>query len=231
MKPLERDYSTATVQELFSRVAWVYDVWGRLTEEKAVRTALELAAVRDGERVLEVAVGTGQLFERLVRELNPDGENVGIDLSPAMVRRARRRLGDVDASRYTLAQGDALSLPYPDGAFDLVLNNYMLDLFPEHLFDPALRELARVLAPAGRLVITSMAFGHRWYHRIWYHLSRWFPRLLTDCRPILLEEPLRRAGLEPTRTAAVSQNTFPSQVIRAQPLSGSRSRSAGTAAR
>ncbi len=216
MEILERGYSSDTVRRLFARVLPIYDFWGRLTEEKAVRRALELAAVRDGERVLEVAVGTGRLFERLVRELNPDGENVGIDLSPAMVRRAERRLRDVDPTRYSLSEGDALDLAYPDGTFDLVLNSYMLDLFPEDRFEPVLREIARVLAPGGRLVITSMAFGDRWYHRFWYLLSRWFPRLLTNCRPVRLEGPLQRAGFEIQETAHVSQNTFSSQVIRAR---------------
>ena len=66
------------------RIAPVYDLWGILTESRARRSALELADIQDGRRLLEVAVGTGLAFEEMVRR-NPRGTNLGIDLSPGML--------------------------------------------------------------------------------------------------------------------------------------------------
>ena len=90
------------LRRLYARLSRIYDFWGSLTEAKAVNKALALANIRDGESLLEVAVGTGVVFERLVR-LNPGGENEGVDLSPEMLARAERRLQH-HTSNYNPAQ-------------------------------------------------------------------------------------------------------------------------------
>ncbi len=77
------------VTETYTGIAPIYDVWGRLTESKARRRCLEWAAIRDGEAVLEVAVGTGLTFAEILKR-NPSGRNEGMDLTPAMLDRARR---------------------------------------------------------------------------------------------------------------------------------------------
>jgi ubiquinone/menaquinone biosynthesis C-methylase UbiE len=61
-----------------------------LTESKARDRCLEIAAIQDGESVLEVAVGTGLAFERILKA-NPSGRNEGIDLTEAMLNRAEKR--------------------------------------------------------------------------------------------------------------------------------------------
>jgi len=76
------------VTKLYSRVARVYDAWTYLTESRSLRTALDRAAIRQDDSVLEVAVGTGIAFRELLRR-NPSGRNVGVDLTEAMLRRAR----------------------------------------------------------------------------------------------------------------------------------------------
>lgn len=91
-QPLDAAIPQGEIGPLYDKISRVYDVWGRLTESKARKRALELADIRDGAAVLEVAVGTGLAFEGIVRQ-NPHGENMGMDLSPGMLARARRRLG------------------------------------------------------------------------------------------------------------------------------------------
>src|SRR5437868_4592101 len=79
------------IPSVYARVAWIYDVWAALTETRARRACLVRAAVRDGETVLEVAVGTGLAFRELVCA-NPSGRTEGIDLTEAMLARALRKV-------------------------------------------------------------------------------------------------------------------------------------------
>ena len=78
---LPRRFSSADVIRQYARVAWFYDGWGRLTEDKALTRLLHFANIADGMNIVEVAMGTGRLFEKVVR-LNPSGVNEGMDLSP-----------------------------------------------------------------------------------------------------------------------------------------------------
>jgi ubiquinone/menaquinone biosynthesis C-methylase UbiE len=209
---LTRGFSREEVQKEFSRVASFYDLWAGLTESKAVMRALELADIRDGERVLEVAVGTGIDFREIV-ERNKHGTNEGVDISPDMLSSAIERMKDYDPSCFHLQEGSAYSLPFNDNKFDLVVNNYMLDLLPESDFVNILREFFRVLRPNGRLVTVTMASGEKWYNQIWPWLARHFPSLLTNCRPVSIETHVMAAGFENVEAECQSQNTFPSRIV------------------
>ena len=87
MDTLPRTFKTKSVQKAYSQVAWTYNLWSRLTESKAAEKVFELAEIQNGENILEVAVGTGIVFEEIVK-CNPDGKNVGMDLSPGMLAKA-----------------------------------------------------------------------------------------------------------------------------------------------
>ncbi|NIV98777.1 methyltransferase domain-containing protein, partial [Candidatus Saccharibacteria bacterium] len=65
---------------------------GNLTESRARNRALELAEIQNGQKILEVAVGTGLAFYEIVKR-NPDGTNIGIDISAGMLEKAQKRLG------------------------------------------------------------------------------------------------------------------------------------------
>ena len=214
---LPRKVSEKKITEAYSRIARIYDVWAKLTESKAADRAIELAEIKDGERILEVAVGTGMLFERIVR-MNPGGVNEGIDISPDMLSRAQNRLRRVGAHNYHLQIGNARSLPFEAAKFDLVVNNFMLDLLPEDSFGVVLSEFSRVLRSRGRVIISTMTFGNEWYHGFWKWLARHCPALLTGCRPIHIGFHLQEAGFGNLTACFVSQNTFPSEVVRAEKM-------------
>ncbi len=208
------DRGARHTRDVYAPVAPVYDLWARLTESRAAQKALQLAALRDGERVLEVAVGTGLVFEQLVAR-NPSGTTVGLDLSPGMLRRAVRRATRGHAVRVVLLRGSAFSLPCKSHSFDLVVSNFMFDLLPEPRFLPTLLEFKRVLRRPGRVVVSTMSLGPSRGNRFWAWLARRFPALLTGCRPISLRPYLEQAGFSHIESFAISQNTFPSEVIRA----------------
>jgi demethylmenaquinone methyltransferase/2-methoxy-6-polyprenyl-1,4-benzoquinol methylase len=110
---------------------------------------------RAGQRVLDVATGTGMVAAALVRRYGVDV--VGIDQSPQMLAGARARLARSPAlaEHVTLREGDAQALPFGDGEFDHLTFTYLL----RYVEDPAatMRELARVVAPGGR--IAMLEFG------------------------------------------------------------------------
>jgi len=105
---------------------------------------LALADLQPPRRVLDLGTGTGVVALAL-GERYPQAEVVGIDLSPAMIEEARRRLPAELAGRVSFEVGDASALDWPDGAFDLVVLSNMI---------PFADELARVTAQDGTLVLS-----------------------------------------------------------------------------
>lgn len=103
--------------------------------------------VRHCRRILDAGCGNGRYSKFLARWAPADAFITAFDLSPRMLRRAHRRLHD----RVSHVAADLTRLPYPDGFFDAAVCGWVL----EHLPDPrlGLRELARVLAPGGKLLL------------------------------------------------------------------------------
>ncbi len=197
---------------IYRRIAPTYDLWARLTERKARDRCLELAAIRDGENVLEVAVGTGLAFERILRA-NASGRNEGIDLTEAMLARAERKAAGSGIGNYRLRVGDAYDLDFPDNSFDVLINNYMFDLLPQRDFAVVLQEFKRVLRAGGRLAMVNMTRGERWYNAIWERIYQISPALLGGCRGVSLLPELEASGVTVMRREYVSQMTFPSEII------------------
>jgi len=114
----------------------------RAIERLRVRAIRHLLDAAPHMRVLEVGVGGGNVLERI------PGRRVGIDLSPFILHKAHARLG----GRAELVRGDAMALPFADGAFDRVYCSEVL----EHVLEPeaVVREMRRVLAPGGFAVVS-----------------------------------------------------------------------------
>jgi demethylmenaquinone methyltransferase / 2-methoxy-6-polyprenyl-1,4-benzoquinol methylase len=117
------------------------------------RELVRAAGPRDGERVLDVATGTGMVAAELLARCQCSV--VAIDQSAAMLAAARRRFVGTEEARVQLIEGEAESLPFADASFDVLTFTYLL----RYVDDPAatMRELARVLRPGGR--IASLEFG------------------------------------------------------------------------
>ena len=199
----------------YRRIASLYDTWARLTESQARERCLAMAAIRDGESVLEVSVGTGLAFERAL-EANPSGRNEGVDLTDAMLARAQRRVSGAGHTNYRLRVGDAYALDFADDSFDVLINNYMFDLLPESDFPRVLGEFQRVLRPGGRLLMVNMTAGEHWYNGMWPLIYRINPSLLGGCRGVSLVPHLQAAGFVRIEREYLSQSTFPSEVIAAR---------------
>lgn len=100
-------------------------------------------------RVLEIAAGTGRVTRHLVAALPPGGALVATDLYDAMLAEARTRITD---ARVTWQSADMQALPFPDRAFDAIVCQFGLMFVPDKPL--ALREMHRVLAPGGTLLLS-----------------------------------------------------------------------------
>jgi ubiquinone/menaquinone biosynthesis C-methylase UbiE len=111
---------------------------------------VQAAAPDEGDRVLDVACGTGAVARYAAAHVGTTGQVVGLDLNGGMLARARA-MPVSDGISITWREGNATALPFPDASFDVVCCHQGLQFFPDHSM--ALREMFRCLVPAGRLAL------------------------------------------------------------------------------
>jgi len=107
------------------------------------------AALHSGERVLDVACGTGVVARLASEEIGADGMIVGVDVNPAMLEAARSAVPPDKPIEW--CEASAENMPLPDASFDVVTCQMGLQFMPDR--HGALREIRRVLAPGGRLIL------------------------------------------------------------------------------
>jgi ubiquinone/menaquinone biosynthesis C-methylase UbiE len=134
----------------FTRQATVFSTAPSITDEHALQMIVEAAWPGPDDTVLDVACGGGIVvcaFAPHVRHAT------GIDVTPAMLERARMLAAEKQVSNVSWRQGDVTALPYGDGSFRIVVSRFAF----HHLLDPlaVLREMARVCAPGGRVVVVD----------------------------------------------------------------------------
>ncbi len=183
-----------------------------LTESRARARALELAAVEDGQDVLEVAVGTGLAFYEIVK-LNPNGRNIGIDLSNGMLDRAKNRMKKLSLANYCLTIGTAFYIPVQTGSVDLLVNNYMFDLIFYEDMDEILLEFKRVLKAGAKLILVNMTVGESVGSKLYDLIYRLSPKTMGGCRGVRLIDRLQRHGFTVEVREYHQQMLFPSEVI------------------
>ncbi len=136
----------------WDRASSLYEEAWKAQLAPAQRRMLELAAVRPGERVLDVACGTGLVTLPVARQVEPGGRVTGIDLSERMVAEASSAAGVEGVKNVEFARMDAEELELADGSFDVALSGLGILYCPDPL--KALREMHRVLVPGGRIAVS-----------------------------------------------------------------------------
>jgi demethylmenaquinone methyltransferase / 2-methoxy-6-polyprenyl-1,4-benzoquinol methylase len=215
------------VRAMFDRIAGVYDRMNAVMtaglHHHWRRRAADLAAVGPGDRVLDVATGTGDLALELARRVGPGGSVIGADFSERMLEIARSK---ADAQRTTGAvpagvdlrfePANALALPYVDGEFDAATVGFGARNFSD--LDRGIAEMVRVVRPGGRVVVLEITtptepplstFLELWFDRIIPALGRMagdaaaYDYLPNSVRrfpaPEALAGVMWRAGLRPVR--------------------------------
>lgn len=157
------------VQRMFTAIAGSYDLNNRLhslwMDQRWRSKAVKMAGVQPGDRVVDVACGTGDLALKFARALQGDSAEakpasgarvIGIDFTHAMLPIARAKdHRAASQARCGFVQGDAQGLPLPDGCCDVVSIAFGIRNVQEPRV--AMREFARVLRPGGRLIVLEFS--------------------------------------------------------------------------
>jgi SAM-dependent methyltransferase len=139
------------ILDQFTRQAALFSTAAPITNADALRMIVEAARPGPDDTVLDVACGGGIVacaFAPHVRR------TTGIDVTPAMLDEARRLAAEKGLANIEWRQGDVNSLPFGDGSFTIVVTRFSVHHFPNPV--AVLREMGRVCAPGGRLVIVDM---------------------------------------------------------------------------
>jgi SAM-dependent methyltransferase len=137
------------IVDQFTRQAVPFSTAPAIKDERALASLVEASGAGPEDTVLDVACGPGLVvaaFARVARQAT------GIDVTPAMLERAREVCAGLD--NVTLDQGDVLSLPYPDAAFSIVVSRFAFHHFPEPR--AVLAEMKRVCRSGGRVVVSDL---------------------------------------------------------------------------
>ena len=197
----------------YDRMAAVYPISTTLFHSNAHRCALRLSGIRDGMRVLEVATGSGEMFQRLV-DANRNGSTVGIDLSPKMAahtqRRVRRHFPGVSSHCHAV---DARQMPFPDATFDAVFCCYLLELLSAEDIVRTLGEFHRVLRARGRLALVLIGQNKALFNRGYRMLGKVAPAFWGRQVEQRVPELIEASDFRIVREAMVRQIFYPSRVL------------------
>ena len=138
------------ILDQFTRQAVMFSTAPAITDEDALRVIVAAGRPDHDDRLLDVACGPGLVvcaFAPHVREAT------GIDMTPAMLERARKLAAEQGPANVAWQHGDVHSLPYDDASFTIVTTRFSF----HHFLDPAavLQEMVRVCAPGGRIVVVD----------------------------------------------------------------------------
>ncbi|MGV6858152.1 MAG: bifunctional demethylmenaquinone methyltransferase/2-methoxy-6-polyprenyl-1,4-benzoquinol methylase UbiE [bacterium] len=148
------------VAEVFHSVAGKYDIMNDVMSMGVHRYwkkfTLDQAAARPGQRVLDLAGGTGDLAKTFARQVGREGEVVLADINSSMLTEGRKRMADAGiAGNIRYAQVNAECLPFPDDHFDIVTIAFGLRNVTDK--DAALRSMCRCIKPGGKLLVLEFS--------------------------------------------------------------------------
>ena len=183
----------------YRRIARFYDLLDLPFERKRYRPLRPLMFQGLSGRILDAGVGTGRNFPFYP----PDATVVGIDISPAMLTEAERRLKEATAPVELLGM-DVTRLDFPDASFDAAVATFLFCVLEDELQIPGLRELGRVVKPGGSLrlleYVRPSGLWRRFLARLWEPWIAWAYGASFDRNT---EAHIRPAGLELVETRFV----------------------------
>ena len=209
---MEAKVPQSEISGVYDKLSKTYDIWGKLAETRARDRAIELADIKDGQTILEVAVGTGLGFYEIVQR-NPNGTNIGVDISPGMLQKAEKRLGKLAGVNYELKIGNAFKLEQKSESIDILVNNYMFDLIAFEEMSAILDEFRRVLKKGGQLILVNMTEGESFGSGIYNLIYRLSPKSFGGCRGVKLADKLQKHDFHVKTREYYQQWWFPSEVI------------------
>ncbi len=215
------------VQQMFSSIAGYYDALNTLLsfnrDKYWRRFAISKVGLNSGEKILDVATGTGKLALELADKVGERGEVIGIDLCPEMLDKAKDNLRKAGRQNIALVQANAEALPFQDCIFDCATAGFVLRNVAD--IEQTLQEMTRVLRPTGKLVCLEFSQPRnrifRGIYRLYlsgllpligglisrnWHAYRYLPRSIVGFpSPLEVRKIMEKIGL---RNIAVYSLTF-----------------------
>jgi ubiquinone/menaquinone biosynthesis C-methylase UbiE len=200
-------------RRVYDALATVYPLSTYFFHRKAHAYTLRNSGIRNGDRVLEIAMGSGEMFRKLV-DANPGGVTIGLDLAPNMAAYSQRRIRreKPNAAAHCGAV-DVRSLPFPDASFDSIVCCYLVELLGHEDIYKTLNEVQRVLRPGGRFSLVVIG-QNKPIFRLAYRLGGVMARAFWG-RLVESEVPdmLRECGLKIVDDCYLRQGYYPSRVL------------------
>ncbi len=193
-------------RKTYDRINRLYDLLDLPFEYGRYRHIRPLVfdALSGAGRVLDCGVGTG----RNIAYYPDKAEMVGVDLCPGMLTRARKRASSLDHP-VELIESDVCEMPFPDGSFDATVATFLFCVLPDEVQPAALREIARVVKPGGRLVLLEYVYSRdprrRRIQRFFSPWVEWAYGARFDRRT---REHVREVGLELRASQFVHADTM-----------------------
>lgn len=143
------------VEKYFKETAWKWDkIRKDYYDETLKDIIIQKTNIKTGNTVLDIGCGTGFLTLGLAKAVGKNGKVIGIDISEEMMKKAEENLFRAGVSNIEFKVGDAENIPLEDNSMDTVVGNMVLHHCPNP--ENAVKEMARVLKPNGRLVLADM---------------------------------------------------------------------------
>ncbi len=191
-------------------------LFGMGVNARSSRAIIELARVKAGDSVLDVACGSGNLTLTARTYAGPTGKVHGIDASPEMIDVARRKAARAGTG-VVFDVGLAEKLPFPDASFDVVISRLAIHHLPDELKRAAFTEMLRVLKPGGRVLIAD--FVQPGNHILNHLTSALFGPRMTQTSAWSLPALLKEAGFTEVAAAPI-RLTFLASISGTKPTGG-----------
>lgn len=202
--------SSESLERVYNFYSHLYFITGPF-EKKAKQRGIEIAQIKPADKVLEVAIGSGDNFIEILKKVAPDSVVYGVDFSLKMIEQTYSVILGEGFKNFELKQADARKLPYADNTFDVVYNSYMLDLIPLKDLPAVIKEFHRVLKKNGRLILVNLSKKTEapvLYESI-YKLS---PALFGGCRPVLMQRLVQQTNFSLVKREFISF-PVPSEIV------------------
>jgi SAM-dependent methyltransferase len=159
-----------------------------------------IAELRPGEVVLDLGSGGGIDCFLAARQVGPEGRVIGLDMTPDMIKLARRNARKVGAQNVDFRFGEMEDIPLPDGSVDVILSNCVINLSPDK--DAVFGEAYRVLRPGGRISVSDIVVDGDLPPAIRDSLNAWAGCVAGALDESVYLEKIRAAGFEDVAVAS-----------------------------
>ncbi|MBM3795323.1 MAG: class I SAM-dependent methyltransferase [Acidobacteria bacterium] len=204
----------AKTRRFYDVISTIYPLSSYIFHARAHKVALEMAGVRDGMQVLEIATGSGEMFRKLVKA-NGSGKTYGIDISPRMAARTHKQVRqDFPKAKAHCHAVDARYLPFRPNSFDAVFCCYLLELLSRDDIILMLSEVHRVLRRNGSFSLILIGSNESAFFNGLYEVAGsiipafWGRQMQAEGAEIL-----RAAGFHIQHEVLVKQSGYSSRVL------------------